>query len=129
MKSIGAKILAIAAILVFTVPGAAAACAGSESCRMPCCRASAGDPGHHDGGAGRPDCCESEGVGITACRPAAVDVAPAPESQLSVFPSVLSVAAVAGSPSAPADDRQAGRDGERLQPKIPRFIELCVLLI
>ncbi|RPJ72811.1 MAG: hypothetical protein EHM15_08365 [Desulfobacteraceae bacterium] len=129
MKATGVKILVVAVILAFTVSGAALACAGSESCRMPCCQASAGDSGRHDSGAGCPDGCGSAETGFTACSPAAVDVAPAPESHLILIPAVLSVADTSDLSAAPGPARQPGRTAETTRQKIPRFIQIRVLLV
>jgi len=82
------KWLQLFLVLVVIASGSAAACPGSESCSMPCCRPSAKDTNHH-GTAGNPKgCCETTGPSAgatgTACRLDAKDVAAHPEIKTGV---------------------------------------------
>ena len=133
MKYRSLKCLQLFLVLAVIASGSAAACTGSESCSMPCCRHSAKDTNHHGTAGNAKGCCETTGPAAgatgTACRLDAKDVAATPEIKTGV--------GIASCIVANAGDASIGRTScpapalirEPIPHPIPIFLQVQALLI
>lgn len=133
MKSRGRKCLQLSLVLVIIAAGFGYACAGSESCSMPCCRNSAKET-HHQGEAGNArGCCEtkgpSAGATATACRLNAKDFAAGPEVKTGVGLSAFIVANFDDAPMVLTTRCAPLPTGGPLAHPIPIFLQVQALLI
>jgi len=133
MKYRSLKCLQLFLVLAVIASGSAAACTGSESCSMPCCRHSAKDTNHHGTAGNAKGCCETTGPAAgatgTACRLDAKDVAATPEIKTGVGIASCIVAnagdALIGRTSCPAP----ALIREPIPHPIPIFLQVQALLI
>jgi hypothetical protein len=133
MKFRSLKCLQLFLVLAVIASGSAAACTGSESCSMPCCRPSAKDTNHHGAASNAKGCCETTGPSAgatgTACRLDAKDVAATPEIKTGVGLSACTVAN-AGDASIGRTSRSApALIREPIPHLIPIFLQVQALLI
>jgi hypothetical protein len=133
MKSRGRKCLQLSLVLVLIAAGFGYACAGSESCSMPCCRHSAKDTHHHGTAGNANGCCEtknpSAGATATACRLDAKDFAAGPEVKTGVGLSAFIVANFDVAPMVRTTRCAPVPIQEPVSHPMPIFIQVRALLI
>lgn len=133
MRSRGLKFIQLFLVLVVIASGSAYACAGSESCSMPCCRQSAKDTNHHGSAGNAKGCCDTTGpsAGATgaACRLDAKDVAATPEIKTGVGLSACVVANAGDTSIGRISFRAPAPSREPIPHPVPIFLQVQALLI
>jgi hypothetical protein len=133
MKYRSLKCLQLFLVLAVITSGSAAACTGSESCSMPCCRPIAKDTNHHGTADNAKGCCETTGPSAgatgTACRLDAKDVAATPEIKTGVGIAAYIVANAGDASIGRTSCRAPALIREAIPHPIPIFLKVQALLI
>jgi hypothetical protein len=133
MKSRSRKCLQLFLVLIVIAAGFGYACAGSESCSMPCCRHSAEDTPHQGAAGNASGRCEtkspSAGASATSCRLDAKDFAAGPEVKTGVGLSAFIVANFDDAPIVLTTRCAPLPIGGPLAHPIPIFLQVQALLI
>ena len=133
MKYRSLKCLQLFLVLAVIASGSAAACTGSESCSMPCCRHSAKDTNHHGAASNAKGCCETTGPSAgatgTACRLDAKDFAAHPEIKTGVGLSACIVANAGDALAGRTSCRAPALIREPIPHPIPILLQVQALLI